>query len=145
MTSQEYFPGVSLLHSCRHSRIHKFSVTLVLYLYEAYSCFPSLYHVTNNFGAPVKVHSSLNLLVIGKTVSVNLFRKHGGSKRGSRINIFVKTASTRCKGFTAPSSTCWQLKSKSFLVAFHIGNPCGREITSFKLFRKRAEVEVERS
>ena len=59
--------------------MHEFFVTLVLYLYEAYTCFPSLYQVTNIFGAPVNVHSSINFLLIGIVWSLSFVTKWAGS------------------------------------------------------------------
>lgn len=79
-TSQEYFPAASLSSVLRHSRMQELSVVVMLYLYEAKICWPSLYQLTVILGVPLYVHSSVNGLPFSTDTSFSFFEKVAGSE-----------------------------------------------------------------
>lgn len=80
-TSQEYRPPASLSSVLRHSRMQELSVVVMLYLYEAKICWPSLYQLTVILGVPAYVHSSVNGFPFSTDTSFSFFEKAAGSER----------------------------------------------------------------
>lgn len=79
-TWQEYFPAASLSSVLRHSRIQELSVVVMLYLYEAKICCPSLYQFTVIFGVPKYEHSRVKGLPFSTDTSFSFLENAAGSE-----------------------------------------------------------------
>lgn len=76
--------------------MHKFSVTFVLYLFEADICLPSFIHLTKTFGLPTKVQSSIKCFPFSIEMSLRLFTKRAGSEKGIKKLNVTKISRLNC-------------------------------------------------
>lgn len=63
------------------------SVVVMLYLYEAKTCWPSLNQFTVILGVPVYVHSSVNGLPFSMDTSFSFFEKAAGSAQHNQTSL----------------------------------------------------------